>query len=96
MMFCDFLLYQGFDAKRFTLPLQFWFDLNSKGEHEWFVLTDELIRLIGFKDCESNPSVERSNLLKFTRKHFVDGVDFFTNLNVLVKKGSGGNHKIEI
>ena len=94
---CEYLVSTGFDAKKFNIPLQFWFDLNSMTDDQWFVLTDELIRLIGFKSCESNPSVGKSNLVNFIRKNYIHGVDFLTFKSKLVKVGRGGaQHKIEI
>ena len=62
MTFCDFLQCQGFDETRFTVPLQFWFDLNTKRDDEWFLLTDEIINLIG---SLSNTSHNCSSLLAF-------------------------------
>ena len=96
LTFCDFLQCQGFDETKFTVPLQFWFDLNTKRDDEWFVLTDDIINLIGFKSSESNPSHNRSNLLAFIRNNFTEGIDFFTTAIAVVKKGSGGHHKIQI
>ena len=86
MTFCDFLQCQGFDENRFAVPLQFWFDLNTKQDDEWFVLTDEIINLIGFKSSQSNPSHNRSNLLAFIRNNFTEGIDFFTTAIAVVKK----------
>ena len=54
--FCEFLRQIKFDIDRFTVPLDFWFDLNRKKDDEWILLTDELITLIGFKVSDSNPS----------------------------------------
>lgn len=94
---CEYLSSIGFDANKFNIPLQFWFNLNSMTDDEWFIVTDELINLIGFKSCESNPSVGKSNLINFIRKNYMNGVDFLTNSQKLVKVGRGGaQHKIEI
>jgi len=76
MTFCDFLQCQGFDENRFAVPLQFWFDLNTKDDDEWSVLTDQIINLIGFKSSQSNPSHNHSNLLAFIRNNFTEGIDF--------------------
>ena len=43
---CEYLASLGFDVNKFNIPLQFWFDLNSMPDDQWFVLTDELINLI--------------------------------------------------
>ena len=79
MGFCEFLKYINFDTTRFALPLEFWFELNNRKEDEWFLLTDEMISLIGFKSCESNVSAGRSHLLRFIRKNFVEGTEFSLN-----------------
>ena len=76
MSICEFLDYIGFDANKFALPISFWFELSSKTRDEWFVLTNELIDMIGFKSCESNTSNNRTNLFRFIRKHFIQDVDF--------------------
>ena len=94
---CEYLVSTGFDAKKFNIPLQFWFDLNSMTDDQWFVLTDELINLIGFKSSASNPSHNRCNLLAFIRKKFIEGSDFMGTAVKLRKNGRGGaHHKIEI
>ena len=94
---CEHLAKNGFDATKFNIPLEFWLKLNLMTDEEWILLTDELFELIGFKSCESNPSVGRSNLLKFIRKMFVQGVDFMEHSVELAKTGRGGaHHKIEI
>ena len=92
MGFCEFLKYINFDTTRFALPLEFWFELNNRKEDEWFLLTDEMISLIGFKSSESNPSVGRSNLLKFLRKNFNEGVHFLLDMVGLAKNSRGGAH----
>jgi len=93
----EYLSINGFDASKFNIPLEFWFNLNSMFDNEWFTLSEELISLIGFKSCESNPSVGKSNLVKFIRKNFEEGVEYMTNLEKIVKVGRGGaQHKIEI
>ena len=97
LTFCDFLQCQGFDETRFAVPLQFWFDLNTKRDDEWFALTDEIINLIGFQSSKSNPSHNRSNLLAFIRNHFTEGIDFLTTEIAVVKVGRGGaQHKLKI
>ena len=94
---CEHLAMTGFDANTFNIPLEFWLNLNLMTDQEWILLTDELIELIGFKSCESNPSVGKSNLLKFIRKHCIQGVEYMEHTIVLAKTGRGGaHHKIEI
>ena len=94
---CEHLAITGFDANKFNIPLEFWLNLNLMTDQEWILLTDELIELIGFKSCESNPSVGKSNLLKFIRKHCIQGVEYMEHTIVLAKTGRGGaHHKIEI
>ena len=73
---CEYLSSIGFDANKFDIPLQFWFNLNSMADDEWFVLTDQMINLIGFKASESNENQRRSNMFAYIRKHFIEGLDF--------------------
>ena len=94
---CEFIANSGFDVDRYAIPLQFWFDLHEKSDDEWFVLTDDLINLIGFKSSVSNISHNRSNLLKFIRKHFTENVDFLvTTIGVAKKTRGGAHHRIDI
>ena len=58
---CEYLASIGFDVNRFNIPLDFWFNLNAKSDDEWFVLTDELIDIMGFKPSVSNPNHDRSH-----------------------------------
>ena len=51
---CEFIANSGFDVDRYGVPLQFWFDLHEKSDDEWFVLTDDHIKMIGFKSSVSN------------------------------------------
>ena len=97
MSICEFLDYIGFDANRFAVPIHFWFELSSKTRDEWFVLTNELIDLIGFKSCESNACNNRTNLLKFIRKHFVQDVDFtLLTVGITNHMRGGAHYKYEI
>ena len=94
---CEYLSSIGFDANKFDIPLQFWFNLNSMKDDEWFVLTDEMINLIGFKSSEANQHHSRSNLFAFIRKHFIEGLDFSKTSIAVSKTGRGGaHHKLEI
>ena len=94
---CDYLVSIGFDVNRFSIPLEFWFELNSKSDEEWFILNDELINIMGFKPSISNPSTGRSHLLRFIRNHFISGTDFLTTLQKVEKFSKGGaQHKNEI
>ena len=91
---CEYLASIGFDVNRFNIPLVFWFNLNAKSDDEWFVPTDELIDIMGFKPSVSNPSHDRSHLLRFIRNHFIAGTDFCTILQKIDKHGKGGaQHK---
>ena len=97
MSICEFLDYIGFDANRFAVPIHFWFELSSKTRDEWFVLTNELIDLIGFKSCDSNTTNNRSHLFRFIRKHFVKDVDFsMIPLRRLIETRGGAHYKYEI
>ena len=94
---CEYLSSIGFDANKFDIPLQFWFNLNSMADDEWFVLTDQMINLIGFKASESNENQRRSNMFAYIRKHFIEGLDFDKTSIVVPKTGRGGaHHKLEI
>ena len=93
LTFRDFLHYQGFNENRFTVPLQFWFDLNTKRDDEWFLLTDEIINLIG---SLSNTSHNCSSLLAFIKNYFIEGIDFFTTAIAVPKQSNGECYKIEI
>ena len=44
----EYLSINGFDASKFNIPLEFWFNLNCMFDNEWFSLSEELISLIGF------------------------------------------------
>ena len=95
--FCEFLRHIKFDIDRFTVPLDFWFDLNRKKDDEWILLTDELITLIGFKSSESNPSTTKSHLFRFINTNFIENTDFLTNFVGIPKTTRGGAHrKLEI
>ena len=97
MSICEFLDYIGFDANRFAVPIHFWFELSSKTRDEWFVLTNELIDLIGFKSCDSNTTNNRSHLFRFIRKHFIQDVDFsMIPLRRLIETRGGAHYKYEI
>lgn len=94
---CEYLAIIGFDANKFNIPLQFWFDLNTLTDDEWFVLTDEMIQLIGFKSSESGQHHSRSNFFAFLRKNFSEGLDFIKTSIAVSRTGRGGaHHKIEI
>lgn len=92
MSICEFLDYIGFDANRFALPIHFWFELSSKTRDEWFVLTNELIDLIGFKSCDSNTTNNRTNLFRFIRKHFMKDVEYTMLLIRRSNQMRGGAH----
>ena len=62
MDLCSFLNYHGFDAERFGIKLQFWFELNNRGHDEYFVLTDELVDLIGYRGTLQSTYITRLSL----------------------------------
>ena len=70
----EFLAYYQFDLERYA-PLQFWFGLNALSNDTFFVLTDELIEMIGFARIGSS-NKHKINLLRFIRKNFQEHVDF--------------------
>jgi phage anti-repressor protein len=95
----EFLSCQGFDPSKYTIELDFWFQLHSVSDDVFIELTDELIDLVGFKSSESNKSSYRSHLITFIRKNFKENEDFLANFEKLAKTGRGGAHhklKIEI
>ena len=94
--FAQFLEREKFEVNLFAIPIKFWLSLNQLKKDEWFTLTDEIIDLIGYKSCASNASVGRSNMLRFMRKNFKEGTDFFANRERCTKTGSGGHNKFEI
>ena len=96
LTFAEFLEREKFEVNLFAIPIKFWLSLNQLKKDEWFTLTDEIIDLIGYKSCASNASVGRSNMLRFMRKNFEEGTDFFANRERCTKTGSGGHNKFEI
>jgi hypothetical protein len=97
MSLIDFLACTGFDAKRYNISLDFWFQMNQMKDDNFFVLTDELIDLIGFKKSASNPNHNRSHLLAFLRKNFKEKDHFLTTEVAVARKNStGATRKLEI
>ena len=95
--FCQFLLYMGFNMAQFAVPLKFWFELNRLKNDEWFILTDEIMDLIGYKSSASNSTHNRASLLRFIRKHYIEGTDFMVAPICVAKNTRGGaHHKMEI
>ena len=92
LTFCEFLASHGFDANKFNFPLQFWVDLNLMTDDQWFVLTDELIILIGFKASASYPSHNRSSLFRYVRKKFIEGKEYRFTDEKVNRKSRGGAH----
>ena len=94
---CVFLIATGFNVKQLLLPLQFWFDLNSMSDEEWFILTDELIDVMGFKSSTSNKRHDRCHLIKHIRSKFNDGTDYMISRQRMKRQGHGGaQYKNEI
>ena len=87
---CEYLASSGINVNKFNLPLWFWCNLNSMKDCDWFELTDELIKEIGFKSCESNPSINRSNLFARVRKKFIKGKEYRITDVKVTKHGRGG------
>ena len=87
---CEYLASSGINVNKFNLPLRFWCNLNSMKDRDWFELTDELIKEIGFKSCESNPSINRSNLFARVRKKFIKGKEYRITDVKVTKHGRGG------
>ena len=83
----QFLQFIEFDMDRYS-PLKFWFNLNQLSNDEFFVLTDELIDLIGFSKSGSNQN-QRSSVSRFIRKNFEEHVDY-------IEEVCGPFHKIQI
>jgi protein associated with RNAse G/E len=83
----EFLRCIEFDMDRYA-PLNFWFNLNQVSNDEFFVLTEELIDLIGFSKNGSKEKL-RTNVLKFIRKNFEEHVDYKEEVH-------GSFHKIQI
>ena len=91
------MLYMGFNMEQFAVPLKFWFELNRLKNDEWFILTDEIIDLIGYKSSASNSTHNRASLLRFIRKHYIEGTDFMVAPICVAKNTRGGaHHKMEI
>ena len=95
----EFLECIEFDMERYA-PLKFWFSLNQISDDEFFVLTEELMDLIGFSKKGSNEKL-RTNVLKFVRKNFEEHVDYveevhgaFHKIQIKMKKRESGNHNI--
>ena len=87
---CEFLPSVGVDANKFNIPLEFWLNLNTITDNEWFVLTNEMINLIGFQSSKSKHHNSASDLFAFIRKHFIEGLDFSRNGR------ESSHHQIEI
>ena len=83
----EFLEYYQFDLERYA-PLQFWFGLNDISNDTFFVLTDDLIEMIGFARIGLSDK-HRANLLRFIRKNFQEHVHF-------VEEYIGSHNKIQI
>ena len=92
----QFIKYFQIDLQRFAIPLEFWFGLNKLKNDEWFLLTDELINLIGYKSSNSNKSNNRTNLIVFIRKQFKEHLDYYTMAPVVPNTGRGGHNKLDI
>ena len=85
----DFLSYQGFNDTVFQLSLHVWIDIITTNRDDWFVLTDELIRTLGYK--------RRTVLLKFLRSHFIDSTDYVViNTRITRVTRNGEYHKRDI
>ena len=87
MQLKEFLEFVNFDMNRYA-PLRFWFNLNRISNDEFFIITEELIDLIGDSKNGSSEK-QRSNLLRFIRKNFQEHVDF-------IEETCGAYHKIQI
>ena len=97
MDLCSFLNYHGFDAEHFGIKLQFWFELNNRGNDEYFVLTDELVDLIGYRGSGENKRNQRTNLIRFIEKNFTEHLHYKAIPVTMSNTGKGGQrHKMEI
>ena len=83
----EFLTFIEFDMERYA-PLNFWFNLNQISNDEFFLLTEELIDLIGFSKNGSSEK-QRSSAFRFICKNFEEHVDYTEEVH-------GVNHKIQI
>ena len=96
LTYTQFIEYFQIDLERFAIPLKFWFSLNKLKNEEWFILTDDLINLIGYKSSNSNKCHNRSNLFGFIRKQFKEHLDYYTTAPVVPSTGRGGHNKLDI
>ena len=87
---CSFLNYHGFDAEHFGIKLQFWFELNKKDKDDDFLLTDEIVDLIGYKGKSGNKSHQRTNLLAFIEKNFTEHLHYKAIPVMMNGTGHGG------
>lgn len=69
----------GFDAQKYFTS-NFWFALNALKFDEWFVVPDEVIDAVGYKQCSGYNNNTRTNFFRAVRNYFVDEKDYKINL----------------
>ena len=62
----------------------------------FFILTNDLIDLIGYKSTESKKTNNRTHLMTYIRKHFTEHLDYYTTPSAEVNTGRGGQNKMDI
>ena len=78
------------NTDKFNIPSKFLLTLNELPDNEWFVLTDDFIKAIGFKSSVSNPLANRSNLFSCVRKKFIKDEEYRIKDVKVNKHGRGG------
>jgi hypothetical protein len=85
----NFLSCQGFSNTELNLSLYLWIDLVKKKRDEYFVLTDDIVRTLGYK--------RRTIMLRLIRSHFVENTDFVViNTRIMRVTRAGEYHKRDI